>query len=77
MILGVSEHLGVRLPLGVVGVFLEPAPQVCSRCSFKSEIWDFLKYNYYYYLFIYLFFTLCVLCIYYISFVFVWDSSLH
>lgn len=30
-ILGVLEHLGVGLPLGVVGVGAEAAPQVCSR----------------------------------------------
>ena len=30
VILGISECLGVGLPLGVVGVGAEPAPQVCS-----------------------------------------------
>lgn len=29
LILGVSEHLGVRLPLGVVEVDAEPASHVC------------------------------------------------
>ena len=31
VILGVSEHLGVKLPLGVVGVVGEPVSMVCSR----------------------------------------------
>lgn len=33
VILGVSEHLGFGLPLGVVGVGAESAPKVCSRCG--------------------------------------------
>ena len=37
VVLGVSENLGVRLSLDVVGVGAEPAPQVCSRCRFKPE----------------------------------------
>lgn len=37
MILGVTQHLGVRLPLGAVRVDAEPVPQVCSRCRFRSE----------------------------------------
>jgi len=37
LILGVSEHLGVRLPLGVVGVGVEPAPKVCSGHRFRPE----------------------------------------
>ena len=37
VILGVSEHLGVRLPLGVVGVGVDPEPQVCSGFRFKLE----------------------------------------
>ena len=31
-ILGVLEHLGVELPLGVVGLAAEFAPKVCSGC---------------------------------------------
>ena len=30
MILGVSELLGVKLPLGVVGLAVEVVPKVCS-----------------------------------------------
>ena len=30
MILGMLEHLGVELPLGVVGLAVEFAPKVCS-----------------------------------------------
>jgi hypothetical protein len=30
VILGVLEHLGVDLPLGVVGLGTEPVPKVCS-----------------------------------------------
>jgi hypothetical protein len=37
VILGVLEHLEVELPLGIVGVGAEPAPQVCSGCRFKLE----------------------------------------
>lgn len=36
LILGMSEHLGVRLPLGVVGIGVEPAPKVCSGHKFRS-----------------------------------------
>lgn len=35
MNLGISEHHGVKIPLGVVEVGAEPAPQVCSGCRFK------------------------------------------
>jgi hypothetical protein len=31
MILGVLEHLGVDLPLGVVGLTEELTPKVCTR----------------------------------------------
>lgn len=37
MIMRVSEHLKVELPLGVVGVFREPAFWVCFRHRFKSK----------------------------------------
>ena len=38
MLLGVSEHLGVRVPLGVLRLGAEPALQVCFRCrSNKKE----------------------------------------
>lgn len=37
MNLGVSEHLRVWLPLGVVRVDAEPAPQVCSKSRFRLE----------------------------------------
>jgi hypothetical protein len=37
VILGISEHLGARLPLGVVGMGKQPALQVCSRCRIKLE----------------------------------------
>lgn len=37
VILGISEHLGVRLFLGVVGVGAEPVSQVCSWSNFKLE----------------------------------------
>jgi hypothetical protein len=30
MILGMLDHLGVELPLGVFGLGVEPAPKVCS-----------------------------------------------
>jgi hypothetical protein len=32
LILGTLEHLGVELPLGVVGLAAEFAPKVCSGC---------------------------------------------
>lgn len=34
---GHFKHLGVRIPLDVVGVGVEPVPQACSRCRFKLE----------------------------------------
>lgn len=37
VILGISEHLGVGLSLGVVGVGAEPVSQVCSQSKFKLE----------------------------------------
>ena len=37
MILGVSEHLRVGLPLCILRVAEEPASQVCSRCWFTLE----------------------------------------
>lgn len=37
LILGVLEHLGVGLPLGVVGVGAEPVPKVCSGHWFRLE----------------------------------------
>ena len=37
VILGISEHVGVRLPLGVVGVDAETIPQVWCSCRFKPE----------------------------------------
>ena len=37
VILGMSEHLGVKLPLGVVGVSAEPVPQNHSGHKFKLE----------------------------------------
>lgn len=36
MILGVSEHLGVRISLGVVRMGAEPALQFCSGCRFRQ-----------------------------------------
>ena len=38
VILGVSEHLGVGLPLGVVRVGTEPVPQFCSKREFYKGI---------------------------------------
>lgn len=35
MILGISEHLGVRISLGIVRVDSEPAPQVYSEYRFR------------------------------------------
>ena len=37
MILDVLEHLGVELPLGVVGLGAELAPNVCSGHLFRLE----------------------------------------
>jgi hypothetical protein len=37
VILSISEHLGVGVPLGLLKVGAEPAPQVCSRFRFRSE----------------------------------------
>ena len=37
VVLSVSEHLGVELLLGVVGVDGEPVPGVCSGHRFKLE----------------------------------------
>ena len=37
MVLGVSELIGVWLPLGVVRVGAKPASRVCSRCRFRPE----------------------------------------
>ena len=37
VILDISEHLRVRLSLGVVKVGAELAPQVCSRCRITLE----------------------------------------
>ena len=37
VIVGVSENLVVRFPLGVVRVGSEPAPQVCFMCRFTLE----------------------------------------
>lgn len=36
-ILGISEHLRVRLLLGIVRVDAEAAPQVCYQCRFRQE----------------------------------------
>lgn len=35
VILGISEYLGVGLPLGVIGVVAKLAPKVCSGYRFK------------------------------------------
>jgi hypothetical protein len=35
VILCVLEDLGVKLPLGVVGLGVEPAPKVCSGHRFR------------------------------------------
>ena len=32
LILGVLEHLGIELPVGVVGLAVEFVPKVCSGC---------------------------------------------
>jgi hypothetical protein len=37
VVLGVSELIGVWLPLGVVRVGAKPASRVCSRCRFRPE----------------------------------------
>ena len=37
MALGVLEHLGVELPLGVMGLVTEFPPKVCSRHQPKPE----------------------------------------
>lgn len=37
VILGILEHPGFRLPLGIVGVGAESASQVCFGCCFKPE----------------------------------------
>jgi hypothetical protein len=37
VILGVLEHLGVELPLGVVGLGVEPAPKFFSRHRLRLE----------------------------------------
>lgn len=37
LILGVSEHLAVGLPLGVVGLGADPAPKVCEGQYFRLE----------------------------------------
>ena len=37
VILGVSEHLGVKLPLGVVGLGEELVPKVCSVHQLRLE----------------------------------------
>ena len=38
MILGISELLGVQLPLGVVGLGAELAPKVCSGYWLRPEV---------------------------------------
>lgn len=37
VILGILEHLGVKLPLVVMGLGAEPAPKVCSEHRFIPE----------------------------------------
>lgn len=37
VLLGASEQLGISLPLNVVGVCVESAPQICSERRFKQE----------------------------------------
>lgn len=37
VILGILEHLGVKLSLRVIAVGAEPEPQVCSGYRFKPE----------------------------------------
>ena len=45
VILSVLEHLGVELPLGVVGLGAEPEPKFCSGHRFRPEGTNYVSNN--------------------------------